>query len=106
MIEPTGYLVLITPYEAPEKIGNIHISDDTREMMEVAGTVCSVVALGPDAYDKERFPSGPWCKEGDWVLTGKYAGSRFKYEEKEYRLVNDDQILAVVDDPMKVRKIF
>ena len=56
--------------------------------------------VGPDAYkDKERFPDGPWCQEKDWVLFAKYAGSRIKIDGGELRLLNDDEVLAVIDDP-------
>ena len=56
--------------------------------------------IGPDAYkDKARFPEGPWCKEKDWVLFAKYAGSRIKIDGGELRLLNDDEVLAVVEDP-------
>ena len=58
-----------------------------------------VVALGPDAYkDQKKFPDGPWCKEGDWILFGRYAGARFGIEGGEMRLLNDDEILAVLPD--------
>ena len=106
MIEPTGFQILLFPHEGPEKVGSIHIPDSVKEKAKIAATSCKVVAVGPDAYlDKGKFPSGPWCKKGDWVIIGKYAGSRFKYGDKEYRILNDDQILAIVDDPEKVSKI-
>ena len=59
-----------------------------------------VLKVGPDAYkDSNRFPEGPWCKEKDWVLFAKYAGSRIKIEGGELRLLNDDEVLAVIEDP-------
>jgi co-chaperonin GroES (HSP10) len=59
--------------------------------------------MGTDCFlDKERFPNGPWCKEKDWVLITKYAGSRIRIEGGELRIVNDDEILAVIDDPRDI----
>ena len=56
--------------------------------------------MGPDCYkDKERFPNGPWCKKSDWIIFGRYAGSRFGIEGGEVRILNDDEIIAVVKDP-------
>ena len=52
--------------------------------------------------DETRFPDGPWCKEGNWVLITRYAGSRIKIDGGELRIVNDDEILAVIDDPRDI----
>lgn len=106
MLDPVGFQILLSPYEMEDKIGNIHVPDSVKDTAKIAATVCEVVATGPDAYaDLGKFPNGPWCQQGDFVIIGKYAGSRFKYEDKEYRLLNDDQILAKVDDPQKVARI-
>jgi co-chaperonin GroES (HSP10) len=65
--------------------------------------VCKVLKLGKSSYkDKTRFPDGPWCKEGDWVLITKYAGSRIRIDGGELRIINDDEILAVIDDPRDI----
>ena len=86
---PTGYRVLILPFTPPET---------TKE--RIATVVGLVVRLGPDAYsDKEKFPEGPWCKEMDWVIFGRYAGARFNIQGGDMRLLNDDEILAVVNKP-------
>ena len=62
-----------------------------------------IVSLGPNAYaDQDKFPNGPWCKEGDWVIFGRYAGARFRIEGGEMRLLNDDEILAVISDPESI----
>ena len=59
--------------------------------------------MGPSCYkDETRFPDGPWCKEGNWVLITRYAGSRIRIEGGELRIVNDDEILAVIDDPRDI----
>jgi len=67
---------------------------------ETATTVLFVLKVGPDAYnDTTKFPNGAWCKEGDFVLVRTYSGTRFKIFGKEFRLINDDQVDAVVQDP-------
>ena len=59
-----------------------------------------VLRMGPDCYgDKERYPEGPWCKEGDWVIFARYAGSRIPIEGGEVRMLNDDEVLATIKEP-------
>ena len=100
--EPSGWRILILPYRGKGKTaGGIYIPDSTVDR-EALATVCGyVVKVGPLAYkDKEKFgDSEPWCKEGDWVIFGRYAGSRFKIEGGEVRLLNDDAILAKIKNP-------
>ena len=80
--------------------GGIIKSDATRTTEELSTVVLFVVRMGDMAYsDKERFPTGPWCKEGDFVLTRAYAGTRFKIHGKEFRIINDDTVEGVVQDP-------
>ena len=68
-------------------------------------TVLFVVALGPDCYaDKERFPSGPWCKVGDFILVRPNAGSRLVIHGKEFRMINDDTVEGVVEDPRGIKR--
>ena len=83
------------------------MADETVEMHQVA-TVCGyVLRIGPDAYtDKDRFPKGPWCKEKDWVIFGRYAGSRLKIEGGEIRLLNEDEILATISNPEDILHLF
>ena len=70
---------------------------------QIATNVGLVLSVGPDAYnDKERFPNGPWCKEKDWVIFARYAGSRLNIEGGELRILNDDEVLGVVDDPESI----
>ena len=98
---PTGWRILIMPYIPPKKSkGGVEIPDEVHEREQLATVVGYVLAVGPDAYkDKSRFPGGAWCKEKDWVIFGRYAGSRFKIEDGELRFLNDDEILGVVEDP-------
>ena len=102
--KPTGWRILILPYTLPESTkGGVILSDETRTREQLATNIGYVVSLGPDAYaDTNKFPDGAWCKKGDWVMFGRYAGSRFKIDGAEPRLLNDVEILAVIDDPRDI----
>jgi len=98
---PTGWRILVLPYKGQGKTkGGIILSDTTIEERGYTTVTALVLKVGPDAYkDKERFPEGPWCKKNDWIIFGRYAGSRFGIEGGEVRILNDDEIIAVVKDP-------
>jgi chaperonin GroES len=97
---PVGWRILVLPFEASKKSkGGIIYSDDAVERASIASTCGNVLALGSQTYDKEKFPEGPWCKKGDWVVFARYAGSRIKIQGGEVRLLNDDEILATIKDP-------
>lgn len=103
---PCGYKILIALPQAEEKTeGGIIKAEETKRIEEI-GSVCGyVVAMGPDCYkDKKRFPTGAYCKEGDWVLMRSYSGTRFAIDGEEVRLINDDSVEAVVDDPRGIAK--
>ena len=102
--EPTGWRMVLYPLKLESKTsGGLHLTDDTVEQSQIATNVCKVLKIGPDCYkDKERFPNGAWCKEEDWVLITKYAGSRIRIDGGELRIVNDDEILAVIDHPKDI----
>ena len=98
--KPTGWRLLVLPFKMKEKTkGGIIMSDVTIERQQVASQCGLVVALGDQCYDKERYPEGPWCKKGDWVVFARYAGSRIKMDGGEIRLLNDDEVLATVENP-------
>ena len=99
--EPSGYRLLIADPEVSEKTeGGVYMPDQLKKAEETASIVGFVVKAGPDAYaDLNKFPNGPWCKEGDFVIFRSYSGSRFKVLGKEFRLINDDTVEAVVEDP-------
>jgi co-chaperonin GroES (HSP10) len=103
---PSGYHVLVALPEAEEKYeSGIIKADETRRFEEVLATVFFVVKLGPDAYsDKEKFPTGPWCKEGDFVLARPNSGTRLKIHGREFRLINDDTVEAIVQDPRGISR--
>lgn len=98
---PTGWRIAVLPYRGAEKTkGGIILAEETQKRTQLA-TVCGyVLKVGPLAYyDESKFPEGPWCKEGDWVIFGRYAGARIAIDGGEIRLLNDDEVLGVVNDP-------
>ncbi len=99
--KPVGYHILCAIPEKDKEYDNgLLKADETLRMEEALTTVLFVVALGPDCYkDEKRFPSGPWCKEGDFVLVRPHAGSKLVIHGREFRLINDDTVEAVVDEP-------
>jgi co-chaperonin GroES (HSP10) len=103
---PSGYRILCAVPKVEEKTeGGIIKADITIRDEELLSTVLFVVAMGPDCYkDPKRFPSGPWCKIGDFVLVRPHAGTRVKIFGEEMRILNDDSIEAVVEDPRGVRR--
>jgi co-chaperonin GroES (HSP10) len=102
---PSGYHILVAIPEIEEKYESGLIkADSTKHFEEVLSTVFFVVKLGPDAYKGERFTSGPWCKEGDFILARPNSGTRLKIHGREFRLINDDSVEAVVDDPRGISR--
>jgi co-chaperonin GroES (HSP10) len=105
--KPTGWKILCGVPDVDEKYDNSIIvrAEAARKAEENATTVLFVLDVGSEAYkDTAKFPNGPWCKPGDFVLVRTYSGTRFKIYGKEFRLLNDDQIDAVVDDPRGITR--
>lgn len=104
MPQPTGWRILILPYRGSEKTkGGIYKTAETIERNSLATVVGYVLAVGPEAYsDTARYPNGPWCKKGDWVMIGRYAGARFRIEGGEVRIINEDEVIATIADPADV----
>jgi co-chaperonin GroES (HSP10) len=102
-----GYKILVALPEAEEKFDNgIIKSDETKRMEEVLATVFFVVDLGPDCYtDKVRYPTGPWCKKGDFILARPNSGTRLKIHGREFRMINEDTVDAVVQDPRGISRV-
>ena len=105
--DPKGYKILIALPEPDETTdGGIIKSEQTLRHEEVGSIVGYVISTGPDAYsDPKRFPSGPFCKEGDWIVMRSYSGTRFLQHGREFRLINDDSVEAVVEDPRGIVKV-
>jgi chaperonin GroES len=99
--QPTGWRILVLPFKMNEKTkGGVIMNESTLERQQVASQCGNVLAMGSECYkDKERYPTGPWCKVGDWVVFARYSGSRINIEGGEVRLLNEDEILATVKDP-------
>ena len=104
---PTGWRIAILPYRGAEKSkGGIILAEETQKRTQLATTCGYVLKMGDLAYkDEEKFPSGPWCKEGDWIIFGRYAGARIAIDGGEIRLLNDDEILGRINDPEDVLHI-
>jgi chaperonin GroES len=101
---PTGWRLLVLPFRIKEKTeGGVILGQETLERQQVASQCGNVLAMGSSCYnDRERYPNGPWCKVGDWVIFARYAGSRIEIEGGEVRLLNEDEILATVKDPTDI----
>ena len=107
--KPAGYRILCAIPEAEKEIEGTSISLlKSAEMMrieELLTTVLFVVDLGPDCYkDPTRFPTGPWCKKGDFVLVRPHAGTRLLIHDREFRIINDDSVEGVVEDPRGIKR--
>jgi len=101
---PSGWRLLVLPFTPKEKTkGGILIAQETLDKVRIAVNCGYVLKMGPMAYgDKEKFPTGPWCKEKDWVIFARYAGSRLPIEGGEVRILNDDEVLGTIKDPESV----
>ena len=106
--KPSGYRILCAiPEVDKETESGIIMADDYLRREELLTTVLFVVELGPDCYqDKARFPNGPWCKQGDFILVRPNAGTRLVIHDREFRIINDDSVEAVVLDPRGIKRKF
>lgn len=107
--QPTGWRVLVMPYKGKAKTdGGLILPEQVREREALATVVAYVLKIGPAAYqDPNKFGDSPepWCKEGQWVCIGRYAGSRFKIEGGEVRIINDDEVIATILEPDDIQHI-
>jgi len=101
---PSGWRLLVLPFSPREKTkGGVLIAQESLDKLRIATNCGYVISMGPLAYhDKEKFPTGPWCKTGDWVIFARYAGSRLPIEGGEVRILNDDEVLGTIKDPEAV----
>jgi len=106
--KPVGYRLLVRPYSGPKKTkGGILMTESTQETIQMTTVVGLIVAMGDLCYrDKDKFPTGPWCKNGDFVIYGRYAGSRFKTKYGEHRILNDDEIIAKINKPEDILQLY
>jgi co-chaperonin GroES (HSP10) len=103
---PSGYRILCAIPDIEEKTaGGIIKTDETIRHEELLATVLYAAKLGPDCYkDEKRFPTGPWCKEGDFILVRPHAGTRVVIHGRQFRIINDDAVEAVVEDPRGISR--
>jgi len=101
---PSGWRLLVLPFSPRVKTkGGILIAQESLDKLRIATNFGYVLKMGPLAYhDREKFPTGPWCKTGDWVIFARYAGSRLPIEGGEVRILNDDEVLGTIKDPESV----
>ena len=101
---PSGWRLLVLPFSPREKTkGGLLIAQESLDKLRIATNCGYVLSMGPLAYhDKEKFPTGPWCKTGQWVIFARYAGSRLPIEGGEVRILNDDEVLGTIKDPESV----
>jgi hypothetical protein len=107
--DPSGYRILCAIPEVEDKFEGSDLvkPDELVKKDEILTTVLFVVKLGPDCYkDATRFPNGPWCKEGDFILVRPNAGTRVLIHGREFRIINDDSVEAVVQDPRGITRKF
>jgi co-chaperonin GroES (HSP10) len=104
--QPTGYKILCAIPDIEEEYeSGLVKAETTIRHEELLTTVLFVVALGPDCYkDRAKFPTGAWCKVGDFVLTRPHAGSRLVIHGKEFRMINDDSVEGTVQDPRGIKR--
>ena len=104
--DPSGYRLLIAIPQATERTeGGIYKPIDAMKTEQLSSVVGFVVKVGPDAYgDEKRFPSGPWCKEGDFVLFRAFTGTRIMVHGREFRMINDDSVEGIVQDPRGITR--
>ncbi len=104
--EPCSYHILVALPEQEEKTeGGVYLTESMREREETASITAYVMALGPDCYaetPQRRFPSGAYCKEGDWIVMRSYSGTRIEIHGKKFRLITDDVPQAIVENPWGV----
>lgn len=103
---PSGYRILCAVPDIDDKYeSGLLKADQTKHYEEVLTTVLFVVDLGPDCYkDETRFPTGPWCKPGDFILVRPNSGSRLLIHGKEFRIINDDSVEGTVEDPRGIKR--
>ena len=105
--QPCGYqLLVVLPVQEEKTEGGVYVPEEWRKREETAGIAAMVLRMGPDAFaDETRFPSGAYCKEGEWIIMKPYSGIRVEIHDKQFRLINDDCVKATTEDPRGVKRI-
>jgi len=105
---PVGYRMLVRPWSGHKKTkGGLLLTEETSDKIQMTTVVALVVKMGDLCYkDESKFPKGAWCKEGDFIIYGRYAGSRFQTKFGEHRILNDDEIIGTVKKPEDILRLF
>ena len=105
---PVGYRMLVRPWSGQAKTkGGVILADETQDKIQMTTVVGLVVKMGDLCYkDKDKFPTGPWVKEGQFVIYGRYSGSRFQTKFGEHRILNDDEIIGTIKMPEDILHLF
>ena len=105
---PVGYRMLVRPWSGQAKTkGGVILADETQDKIQMTTVVGLVVKMGDLCYeDTEKFPKGAWCNEGQFVVYGRYAGSRFNTKYGEHRILNDDEIIGTINKPEDILHLF
>jgi co-chaperonin GroES (HSP10) len=105
LLRAAGYRVLVRmPERKLQTESGLYKPDRTAEMEQLAANVGEVVGVGEYCYPADKYPNGPWCSVGDWVIFRSYSGTKVKLRGRDYRLLNDDAIEAVTSVPEEVEK--
>jgi co-chaperonin GroES (HSP10) len=108
MPSPSGWRLLVLPYKGKGVTeSGIQLVKETVDREALSTVICYVLKLGPLAYqDQNKFGDDPWCKKGDWILIGRYAGTRFRLEDDhEVRIINDDEVIATILNPDDIKSL-
>ena len=108
MPNPAGWRMLVLPYRGKGQTeGGIQLVKETVDREALSTVICYVLKIGPLAYkDENKFDNKPWCKKGEWVLIGRYAGTRFRLEDDhEVRIINDDEVIATILNPDDIKSL-
>ena len=111
MPNPTGWRILVLPYRGKGQTdGGIQLVKETLDKEALATVICYVLKVGPLAYKDNKFGEpdrrSPWCNKGDWILIGRYAGTRYRLEDdNEVRIINDDEVIATILDPDDIKSL-
>jgi len=107
MPDPAGWRILVLPYKGKGQTdGGIHLVKETVDREALSTVICYVLKVGPLAYKDNKYGDNPWCQKGDWILIGRYAGTRFRLEDdNEVRIINDDEVIAKILDPDDIKSL-
>ena len=107
MPDPAGWRILVLPYKGKGMSeGGIQLVKETVDREALSTVICYVLKVGPLAYQDNKYGDNPWCQKGDWILIGRYAGTRFRLEDdNEVRIINDDEVIAKILDPDDIKSL-